>query len=128
MKKTFLLILTSLVLFACQKEDTELMENGLSVTHEYTCPNCGAKYSVTCKNPNIGREYYLIDEGSDSDVWQLINNPSWGGWTVEKVENGVKEYFPYYESLSNPKMYFKCSCGRTKEYSYKDFQTQRVSL
>ncbi len=118
MKKILLLILTSLVLFACQKEDTELMENGLYVTQEYTCPNCGAKYSVTCKNPISG----VIAYHAYGDDWKLITNPSGGKWAVTD-ESG--QNVPYYEYWDYKKMYFICTCEeKSKEFKNDEFKTQ----
>ena len=119
MKKILLLLAASLVLFTgCKKEDTELMENGLSVTHEYTCPNCGAKYSVTCKGPEIKG----IPIPASGDDWKLITNPSWGEWTV-KDESG--QNVPHYEYWNYKKMYFICTCGeKSKEFNREEFKTQ----
>ena len=97
MKKTLLLILPSLVLFACQKEDTEPVANGF-VTHEYTCPKCGAKYSVTCKGPNIQTMTSSpVVSFEEDDIWTLITNPSWGEWTVAD-ESG--QNVPHYEAYN----------------------------
>ena len=118
MKKIFLLILTSLVLFACQKEDTELMENGPSVTQEYTCSKCGVVYSVTCKNPTIRG----ITQPAGGYDWKLITNPSQGNWTV-KDESG--QNVPHYEYWNYYKMYFICTCGeKSKVFNIDEFKTQ----
>ena len=55
MKKILLLLTASLVLFVgCQKEDTEPVADSLfDVTKPFPCPECGAVYSVTCKNTTI---------------------------------------------------------------------------
>lgn len=118
MKKILLLILTSLVLFACQKEDLQQEENGSGpVTQEYTCPKCGAVYSVTCKNPNHKR--VAFDDGNN---WKLYTNPSWGEWTVTD-ESG--QNVSHYEALSGEKMYFICTCEeKSKEFKKDEFQTQ----
>ena len=122
MKKTLLLILTSLVLFACQKEDQQKEENGLGpVIQEYTC-ECGAMYYVTCMNP------VAIQPGeapSSGDYWVPVEESFWWNeWNVEIVENGDKVFFPYYENTTHTRMYFECSCGRTKQYCSSDFYTQ----
>ena len=120
MKKTLLLILTSLVLFACQKEDQQQEENGSEpVTQEYTCPKCGAKYSVTCKKPNLGGKIGVHIGGGD---WTLITNPSGGKWTVTD-ESG--QNVSHYEYWNREKMYFTCTCGKnSKEFNIDDFKTQ----
>ena len=124
MKKILLLILTSLVLFACQKEDTELMENGFSVTQEYTCPNCGAKYSVTCKFPNFGGTGAVVHVGGDD--WNLCPNPSWGDWAVTD-ESG--QNVPYYQYKTCNKIYFICTCGeKSKEFKKDDFKTKTATV
>ena len=107
MKKILLLLAASLVLFTgCKKEDTDLMENVVpSVTQEYTCPNCGAKYSVTYKR---GTTYSSVS-GQD---WKL--NPPEGIWTV-KDESG--QNVSHYEYYNYTKMYFICTCGeKSKEF------------
>ena len=118
MKKILLLLAASLVLFTgCKKEDTELMENGPSVTHEYPCSKCGAKYSVTCKSPNMRRP-----STDDENVWILYTNPSWGEWTV------VDEFgqsVPRYEASHGKYMYFICTCEeKSKEFNIDEFKTQ----
>ena len=117
MKKTLLLILTSLVLIACQKEDQQKEENGLGpVTHEYTCSKCGAKYSVTYYNPVST----VIPAGGDD--WRLVTNPSWGKWTVAD-ESG--QNVPYYEYRDYTKMYFICTCEeKSKVFNKDEFKTQ----
>ena len=122
MKKILLLILTSLVLFACQKEDTEPVANGF-VTHEYTCPKCGAKYSVTCKGPNIQTMTSSpVVPFEEDDIWTLITNPSWGEWTVAD-ESG--QNVPYYEYRDYTKMYFICTCEeKSKEFKKDEFKPQ----
>ena len=120
MKKILLLLAASLVLFACQKEDQQQEENGLgSVTHEYTCPNCGAKYSVTCKNPEFKGIPYISAGGDD---WSLITNPSRGEWTVTD-ESG--QNVSHYEYRTSYYMYFICTCEeKSKEFKKDDFRTQ----
>ena len=103
MKKILLLILTSLVLFACQKEDTELMGNGLS---------------VTCKNPTIRG----VTQPAGGYDWKLITNPSHGNWTV-KDESG--QNVPHYEYWNYYKMYFICTCEeKSKVFNIDEFKTQ----
>ena len=122
MKKILLLLAASLVLFACQKEDIEPVANG-PVTHEYTCPKCGAKYSVTCKGPNIQTMTSSpVVSFEEDDIWTLITNPSWGEWTVAD-ESG--QNVPHYEAYKGYYMYFICTCGeKSKNFKKDEFKPQ----
>ena len=120
MKKILLLLAASLVLFTgCQKEDPEEGANGLGpATQEYPCSKCGAKYSVTCKGPEIKG----IPIPASGDDWKLITNPSWGEWTVTD-ESG--QNVPRYEYWNYKKMYFICTCGeKSKVFNIDEFKTQ----
>ena len=121
MKKILLLILTSLVLFACQKEDQQQEENGFGyVIHEYTCPNCGAKYSVMCRNPESGITISIVASGYN---WILIDNPSWGDeWTVIDESGQIVSHYEYWDYSE---MYFICTCGeKSKVFKKDDFKKQ----
>ena len=125
MKKILLLMLTSLVLFVgCQKEDTEPVANG-PVTHEYTCPNCGAKYSVTCIHSNIQTmaTSSVVPFEEEDDKWTLITNPSRGSKWAVTDESG--QNVPYYEYWDYTKMYFICTCEeKSKEFNKDEFKPQ----
>ena len=117
MKKILLLLAASLVLFTgCQKEDPEEGANGLGpATQEYPCSKCGAKYSVTCKYPNIRGAVIFVG----GDDWMLYTNPSWGEWTVTD-ESG--QNVSHYEALAGDCMYFICTCGeKSKVFTKDDF-------
>lgn len=102
---------TSFVTISHEKVTEPEVTDGLSVTKEYTC-ECGAKYSVTCKDPNIlGRGFR---------GWIYVTDPKGLPWIVK---DSAGENVPYYEDGS--KMYFICTCGKkSKEFSNKEFRTQ----
>ena len=120
MKKILLLLAASLVLFTgCKKEDPEEGEDRYSfyVTKEVPCPECGAKYSVTCKDPNSGGTIIGHVGGDD---WKLCPDPLYGDWVVTD-ESG--QNVPYYEYWDYTKMYFICTCGeKSKEFKNDDFK------
>ena len=90
-----------------------------SDTQEYPCSKCGAKYSVTCKNPNFGGGTMSVI----GDDRTLITNPSLGDWTVTD-ESG--QNVPHYEVSAGYYMYFICTCGeKSKKFKTDDFKTLR---
>ena len=115
MKKILLLILTFLVLFVgCQKEDQQQEENGLGpVTQEYTCPNCGAKYSIYPNIDKLSITYTLTEK------WEYYTYGD--NWIVKDAAGEIIPHFEWY----NKKMYFICTCGKkSKEFKIDEFKTQ----
>ncbi|MCQ2168355.1 MAG: hypothetical protein MJY69_06805 [Bacteroidales bacterium] len=117
MKKILLLILTSLVLFACQKEDTEPVTDG-DVTKEVPCPECGAVYSVTCKSPD-GRWKQLGFPGID---WTSHSTPT----THWEVKNEAGNNVTFMEYWTEEKIKFNCQvqdCKGVMECNRESFKT-----
>lgn len=123
MKKTLLLLAASLMFLAgCQKDATRQEENSLlPVTKEYTC-ECGAKYSVTCKNPD-----FIQDGVHGMSDWNIKYSPT-GMWAVK---NAAGENVPFEEYWTLRKIRFKCQnqeCNKEKTYNIEEFKPQTPSL
>ena len=124
MKKILLLLAASLVLFACQKEDTEPVADGYGdVTKPVACPQCGAKYSVTCKNPD-GRWEVHKYRGTD---WTSHSTPS----TYWEVKNEAGDNVSFDEWKDQTKIKFNCQvqdCKGVMECNRESFKTQRPTI
>ena len=123
MKKALLLLAASLMFLAgCQKDATRQEENSLfSVTKEYTC-ECGAKYSVTCKNPTG-----INDPSGNLSDWNIKYSPT----SMWAVKNAAGENVPFEEYRTTHKIRFKCQnqeCNKEKTFHIDEFKPQTPSL
>ncbi|MCQ2183575.1 MAG: hypothetical protein MJY89_09300 [Bacteroidales bacterium] len=123
MKKILLLLAASLVLYACEKDGPQEVEQVADLredTTEVTC-ECGATYSVTCFLP----DYIHAGFGPTPGFWNTRTAPTFMWEVLNKSNNNAVVTFDEWDDYS--KIKFECQtegCNEEMTFYKNDFRKE----